>query len=649
MSREQTDSRLRVVGSRRRMLQTLGAGATVGLAGCGDVGDLFGTDDDGFDLDDVRLIGPDGDQVSLTLMHDPGTGDQAEIAGQIESDLELIGIEMDTMETSNILQELNSEPLDDANEDEFEWGPVGRNAGPPDQTRMIEDYDMLIGIGGNSYPRTPGNTDSFWTREGPVNAYGYVPEDDHASMYADALEEPDQDERQAIFSEIFVNLTEEVPANFLTTDEDWIGFRPDIHTADQYNEFGIEFEATNRYRDADQPVDDPSVLGNYLVLTTGIPQTFYPPEADDTSSAAVIDRVHDGTYAISTDNEIVPLHLDIEDSGDSQVYVCTLRDGLEWGVDEDGDSFGQFTAEDYVFHLEFVHGVADDAGDFWDEEIPPSADVPEFEVVDNVEQTGELEFQIELGSPDASFPLRPIMWGDQCLPQGLYEKYAPSAEDLRESTEVQEFTYAGNLGPYTFENEIPGVSGEVTLTRNEDYYMHDHVDESNVLAMGADHGDAYYHTDNWAEAPFFEQLRLDREEETATINERFRSGEGDSMGLETDLVEEFQEDDEVRTESQVGPFISMLFFNMRSNGHELVSDHSDGRFAISQVVDKEVIAEEIQRGLSGNPAVTYQPEWSEFFDDDGVVMHGVDITEDTILDARDMLDDIDGFSIEDDD
>lgn len=201
---------------RRRILQALGVAGVAGLSGClgGDDnnddggadeepsqgnsttdnnGDNNNDDTGGEELSSVETFGPDGDRVTLSLMHDP-SGDGAAIAAQIERDLSRIGINVELLESSNILQELNSEPLEDENPDDFAYGPVGRNAGPPDRTRVVNDWDLLIGIGANSRPRNPVATRSFWTPSGPVNAYGFNDEE-VVSLYDEAAAETDPQAR----------------------------------------------------------------------------------------------------------------------------------------------------------------------------------------------------------------------------------------------------------------------------------------------------------------------------------------------------------------------------------------------------------------------------------------------------------------------
>ncbi|WP_121742223.1 ABC transporter substrate-binding protein [Natronorubrum halophilum] len=619
-----TRAKLRATSSRRRVLQTMGVGAAAGLAGC------FGdSSDEDIDVPDVELYGPGGDRIELTIFFEQGSDTHQDIASQIKSDLEYIGVELDLQgETQLIGDHFSSEPLPDEDPDDFEYSPGLFNAGPPDRTRTVSDWDLLYGIAANSYPRTPGNTDTFWLKNSGTNAYGYVPEVDMAGLYEDFRNAETQAEKQQFLNQIMGALTDELPANFISQSLRFWGFDENINTEDEFNLYGYVPDHINRYR------DEQTVGGDYTWLTGNQFNEAYLPEQEDNNSSYRTGLISDVSYTIDTNDEVYPLFMDIEDSGDGAVWVCTLRDNLEFGTDADGNGYGQMTAEDWVYQIEYIHGVADDASDAWNEELPPGQP-GDWTDVENVERTGPLEFQLELVEPDPLFPLRPVIWGEYCYPMELYEQYAPDAEALRQSTEVQEFTWTGNLGAYTFEERTAGQSGSFTAVRNDDYYLRDHTDDSNVRVMD----------DAWADAPYFDQFRFDTESEQPTRVERFRNGEADRMELPSENIQEFEEAvDEIRVEDQQDPYISFLFFNQRANGSILTRER-DGREAIARVVDKETITQEIQRGRA-DPAVTFQPTWSDWYDESAVTVYGIDITEDDIVAARDVLRDNDNFTVE---
>lgn len=619
-----TRPKLPATSTRRRLLRTVGVGAAAGLAGC-----FGGETGDDIDLPDVELYGPEDERVELSLFYNQASDVQEDVAAQIQSDLEYIGVETEYDGKTNLIADhFDSEPLEGEDPDDFEYAPGVYNAGPPDRTKTVSDWDLLYGISANSYPRTPGNTDTFWLKDSATNAHGYVPEVDMAGLYREFRATDSLDEKQELLNDIMGALTRELPANFMSESLFFWGFADGINTAADFTRYGYTPWTIERYR------DEQSVGGDYVWLTKNPFNEAYLPEQEDTNSSFRTERVSDRSYAIDTNDEVYPLLMDVEDSGDGRVWVCTLRDNLEFGTDADGNAYGQMTAADWVYQIEYVHGVADDAGDQWNEEFPPGRP-GEWKPVENVEQTGTLEFQIELTEPDPLFPFRPILWDEYCYPTALYEQYAPDAQALRRSAEVQEFTWTGNLGPYTFEERTAGQSGSFTVVRNDDYYMREHTDDSNVRVMD----------DAWADAPYFDRLQFDVEGEQSTLIERFRNGEGDRMELPSENVREFEEAvDDVRVEKERNPYISFLFFNQRSNGSVLTRQR-DGREAIARVIDKETITRRIRRGRA-DPAVTFQPTWSEWYDESAVEVYGIDVTEDDIEAARDILRENENFTLE---
>ena len=618
----------------------MGVGVAAGLAGCpGDSGTGGGDGTDtpaGTPLPEVELRNSDGSQASLTLYYQANDSQQQQTGEQISSDLARLGInvELESQPRDQLLgQYLNSQPLEDANPDEFEYGPIGRNAGPPDQTRVVGEWDMLIGIVANSYPRTPDNTNSFFVRDGSVNVGGYVSDTDLNSLYEEFSTATSEQARTEAITEVFSVLSEELPANFLSQSKDYWGFRQDINTSEAFNEYGFSNGTANRYRGSQE------VNGDFVWLSNTPSTNFFVPELDDTNSDRRLSLTADYSWAITPDNEIFPLFMDIEDTGDGQVYVCTIRDGIQFGTGADGEDFGQMTAEDWVWQTRNVHGVADNAADMWNEETPPSTAIGDYAVIDSIEQTGELEFQVELGSADPLFPLRPVLWAARTLPKDLYTKYTAGdqydAQALRQSPEIQNLTWTGNLGPYDFENREAGNSGSFTATRADDYYLRNHVESSNVGTV-----DSAY-----ADAPYFENYQFNNVAEQSVSLEQFRNGQGDRYALPSSAIQEFQQAvEDVRVEAQFQPFISFLFFNMRSNGSPILKE-VEGRQAVASVINKNVISEQINRGFT-SPTSTFQPTWSAYYSDEGISEYGIDITREDVANAREMVSGIDGFTLE---
>lgn len=668
--------------SRRRALKALASAGVISLAGClggddddgngdpannttqnggenggtngGENGSENGVENGGEDpstVPDAQLIDTEtGEQVQLNLVYNMTNQNGEDLAVELQNNLALLGIDLqiEGLTTQELLSPTTgvfaSSPLEDANPDEFEFGPVGRNAGPPSQTKMSGDWDILIGLGANSRPRIPSSTDVFFTRDGAANAFGYVPEGDTnlADLYEQATSTGDTQERKDIFNTIFATLVEDAPALFLTQSPDYIGFRDGLNTnSDDIFRYGAELSTVTRYRGDQTLADNPYTVINESPLTQ-----LYPPGVDDTSSAARLGLQLDGMYTIvPTDDdrpgEIFPYWADINavDPNNPDVYTVTLRDNLAWGTSANGTDYGDYTAEDLAFHLNTVEGVDDPDASYWEESTPPSNSFSSFQGrIDNIEQTGDLEIQVELPDIDPSFPFRPLFWGyDAVLPKQLIEQYQGDAEGLRQAPEFQQLTYTGNLGPYSFESRTAGQTGNWRATRNDDYYLQEHVVSSNVQTV----------SEAWANAPYFPGYQFDNEGEEATAVERFRAGDGDEYTLSTEFVGEFRQSvSDVFVEESRTPFISFGGFNLRSNGNPLIRDHPEGRQSIAQVVRKQRIANQVLNGFA-TPAVTFQPTWSTFYSEEGLPeWDGINVTASDVEAARERVASLDRYTVE---
>ncbi|ELY94690.1 peptide ABC transporter substrate-binding protein [Natrialba chahannaoensis JCM 10990] len=324
--------------------------------------------------------------------------------------------------------------------------------------------------------------------------------------------------------------------------------------------------------------------------------------------------VMDSAYTITTDNEIFPLWMDIEDTGDAQVYVATLRDNLQWGND-----YGQMTASDWVYMIQEVHqgegnwALSEAAGNW---------------AGTHVEETGELEFQIELENPNADWPLEPDLWGSYCMPQGLLEPYVDEqdGQGLDQDAEVQELAYGGNLGPYTFERW--DRDSEFVAVKNDEYYMND---------LDADDFPDYIteeQVEAWQNAPNFEEFSYQAIDEESTRLSALGRGEIEETNIPSTRVERFEGRPDVDVMEVPYPYLTIMAYNQRMNGWEELRTR-EVRQALSMAIDKVEISENILRGYA-EVAHTFQPQWSEWYDESEVTRFGEGDTYDPDA-ARDLL------------
>ncbi|KAB1196705.1 MULTISPECIES: ABC transporter substrate-binding protein [Haloferax] len=591
---------------RRSLLRTLGAGGIAGIAGCTEGGsdDTSTTSTDGggdsdgtestetqtTDLGDT-LVGPDGEQVSLSMVYSTGSETTKTIAqfvqqeyGKLGVGVELTGVPFNTM-LSKYAQ--NTYTPDDGEE------RTSFNAGPRDEATSQEQWDLMLGIGFNSYPRTPTAIRPFWTSEekrqqSTVNFYGYRPSEDIAGMLDTASKETDDARRQAILANVFGVLSHDQPVNFYEFSVDLNGFQNDIQGIDPGPSIGYNYQ---QYFRGDSG-GSPSVTGAYSAGAGTDAKTLNPIRINDTSSANRLGLTLDGAYSLDNENNVVPLWVESIDTDDKQNYEFTLRDDLQWGA-----GYGQMTADDWVYFIEEVHQAPENwAGDVNQSDWFHGEDpIP-------VEKTGTLSFEVQLPEVDPAFVMKPVMWGAYCLPKGLVEQYR-DVEDggnkLNQSKAIQEITYSGNLGPYTFERW--DRESVFVAKRNENYYLRD--------------------VEGYDGTPYFEEYKYQVFGEESTRLSAFETGEVSATGIPSSKASKFEELESTKVIQTPNAFCSILAYNQRANGWDQLRTR-EVRYALSMGVNKTTIVENIDRGYA-EVAHTHQPEFSEWFDDSKVETTGV--------------------------
>lgn len=380
-------------------------------------------------------------------------------------------------------------------------------------------------------------------------------------------------------------------------------------------------------------------MGTYRAGIASDADTTIPFLTADTTSGAFQSLVLDGAYTLTSeeygDGTVWPLWLEMELAEGSETdYVATLRDNLQWS-----DPFGQFTADDFVFYIQNIHQAE------WTGSIDHS-DWVDIEV----EQTGNLEFEIRLPAVNPDFPMEPVMWGHTILPRAAIEDYVDDEdlEGLQQDPTLIEMEYTGNLGPYQLIDW--DRDSAYRTVRNPDYYMRD-LDAADFPDYATDE-----EIENWQGAPWFEGYDYEIIPEESTRLSALRTGEIDTSNIPETRVQEFQEAvDDVYVNLAPQPYIRVLSLGMRLSGWEAMTDLDPGydgqgevgygheygneiRRALMTAIDKETISNDIEGGLS-NVAQTFQPRWSRWYVDDDVVPVG---TGDTFS-VDDALDDLETY------
>jgi peptide/nickel transport system substrate-binding protein len=345
------------------------------------------------------------------------------------------------------------------------------------------------------------------------------------------------------------------------------------------------------------------VGGRYRTVVSADAQSLNWLSIADATSGAYIDLSLDAAWTIDTNQEIFPLWAE-PSTDDGRVYEITLRENLQWGA-----GYGQQTAEDWVYMIQNVFQADENWAGYpsRDDWFAVNPDSGEREPIP-VEKTGTYSFEIRLFSVEPSWPFTPAMWGQYCMPKGLLEQYVPDqdAEGLKQDEEVQTLAYAGNLGPYTYENWER--ESQYVTTRNDDYYMRAHAGEGAV-------------SEAWAEAPYFSGYTIRVIKEESSRLGALEAGEVDDAGIPPNKASRFQDMSSVDVTVQPQPFITVLAYNMRANGWEPFRRVAVRR-ALAHAVDKQGLAEGVYRGFA-DVAQTMQPRWSKWYDGSQVTDYGV--------------------------
>jgi len=166
-------------------------------------------------FEDGRVVDGDGEEVVLDFVFSDSAEATELIARYIQDELEDIGlaVELEPVPWNSMLNE-------------FFYIPPGE----------ARDWDLMAGIGRNSYPRAPEATESYWAETdepwNTANAYGYDDPHGIADMLAEASTMSDDEERQEVLAEVFGILSEEQPWNFLYFPEDLNGYRAHVEPSE---------------------------------------------------------------------------------------------------------------------------------------------------------------------------------------------------------------------------------------------------------------------------------------------------------------------------------------------------------------------------------------------------------------------------------
>lgn len=187
--------------------------------------DALGTD---YGYDDGRLLDPDGEPVTLTVVSAEEDRRPSALTSFVVRELERLGVAIESQRVT--YEELLTEYLatEWLAENDPPWEAGEYNAGPREGSASVSDWDLLCGVQLDAYPLAPTATDRFWRERGDMNFSGYVPDAELAALYAEARAATNDAERDQRLDGVFGALNEEQPANFLVARTMPVGYRKGI-------------------------------------------------------------------------------------------------------------------------------------------------------------------------------------------------------------------------------------------------------------------------------------------------------------------------------------------------------------------------------------------------------------------------------------
>lgn len=178
-----------------------------------------------------NLLNPEGDQCTLTLYHSAGQNTErsmAEFIGQEFEDNAGIVVEVNAIQGAQFAREYFQQPAPE-NPDQYEWSSSTRsfNSGPREVTSN-NAWDMSVVYGLNTYPLNPTTADTFFVKDGGINAYGYYPSWDAEGLFEEANNAESAEELEEILGEIFSHIAEDQPMAMLAFPSGRTGYASDI-------------------------------------------------------------------------------------------------------------------------------------------------------------------------------------------------------------------------------------------------------------------------------------------------------------------------------------------------------------------------------------------------------------------------------------
>ncbi|MFB6299459.1 MAG: ABC transporter substrate-binding protein [Halobacteriales archaeon] len=199
-----------------------------------------GTSSD-YGYDGETFVGPDSEQVELTLVFRAGSQSNEIVSNFVKQQLSKAGIavNLESTEWSNLLRNYAQNSAGNVEGvDQPDWNVGGFNGGPYDQATSKEQWDLMYGLGFSHGAYAPWDVLKLtMVPKGSFNMWGYNPDFDIKEAANNAQSASSQEKATEILAEVFGFLSEDQPLIWSFNDHTIIGYRntvgglPDIKNA----------------------------------------------------------------------------------------------------------------------------------------------------------------------------------------------------------------------------------------------------------------------------------------------------------------------------------------------------------------------------------------------------------------------------------
>lgn len=176
------------------------------------------------------LVGPGGDQVSLSLYHSAGQNTEkatAEFVAQEFADNVGIDVRVEAINGSEFASKYWQQQIPE-NADSLEWSNGANNAGPRDVATSENGWDMSLVYGLNTYPLNPTTGSVFFIKDSFYNPYGYYPSWDAKETFEAAQTASTEAELTEAINKAFTRIAEDQPMGMLVFTPDQAGYASGI-------------------------------------------------------------------------------------------------------------------------------------------------------------------------------------------------------------------------------------------------------------------------------------------------------------------------------------------------------------------------------------------------------------------------------------